>query len=489
MRFPERLAEVSAARGVRWLALRFLDDAGTAQKRLADPADAEALHDLRVAVRRLRSLLRAYRDALGDAVEREDRRRLKVLADATGAARDAEVHLAWLEPRLAEAPEEERAGLAFLADRQRARREAAEADFPAALRRFSRERRRLRRRVATYEAAVSLDEVEEGPPLRVAAAALIRDAVDELAAALALVKTIEDQDEAHRARIAAKRLRYLLEPLALAAKGGKELVERVKALQDVLGEMHDAHVLLQDAAAALEELREASAAVPPSDVDPAGDPPADAAAAPVAEPAPDPVPGIQAAMRALAEERAAKFAEFQAEWSPEKADEFFAGVRAFADALAGPPADVEIERKYLLKRLPRFPDGAEVQEIDQGWLPGERLAERLRRVRKNGEVKWYRTVKLGAGISRIEVEEETTEALFRKLWRLTRGKRVHKRRFRVREGALTWEVDRFRGRKLVLAEVELPSEDAAAPLPVWLRRVVVREVTGEPEYVNLNLAK
>jgi CYTH domain-containing protein len=194
-------------------------------------------------------------------------------------------------------------------------------------------------------------------------------------------------------------------------------------------------------------------------------------------------------MRALAEERAAKFAELQAEWAPEKAEKFVADVHAFADALAGPPADVEIERKYLLKRLPRFPEGVEAQEIDQGWLPGERLAERLRRVRGNGEVKWYRTVKLGSGISRIEVEEETTEALFRKLWRLTKGKRVHKRRFRVREGGLTWEVDRFRGRKLVLAEVELPSEDAAAPLPVWLRRVVVREVTGEPEYVNLNLAK
>jgi CYTH domain-containing protein len=36
--------------------------------------------------------------------------------------------------------------------------------------------------------------------------------------------------------------------------------------------------------------------------------------------------------------------------------------------------------------------------------------------------------------------------------------------------------------------VELPSEDTVAEPPVWLRPVVVREVTGEPEYVNQNLA-
>jgi CYTH domain-containing protein len=54
---------------------------------------------------------------------------------------------------------------------------------------------------------------------------------------------------------------------------------------------------------------------------------------------------------------------------------------------------------------------------------------------------------------------------------------------------LTWEVDVFADRDLVLAEVELPAATTPVELPGWLRGSVVREVTGEAEYVNLNLAK
>ena len=152
---------------------------------------------------------------------------------------------------------------------------------------------------------------------------------------------------------------------------------------------------------------------------------------------------------------------------------------------------MEIERKFLLKRMPRL-DGAqaEVWEIDQGWLPGEKLAERLRRTRAaDGTATYFRTVKLGAGTTRFELEEETTAEVFRKLWPLTRGKRVQKRRYRIEDGGLTWEIDRFRGRRLVLAEVELPDEDTPVEPPAWLRRFVVRDVTDEPEFVNINLAK
>lgn len=148
----------------------------------------------------------------------------------------------------------------------------------------------------------------------------------------------------------------------------------------------------------------------------------------------------------------------------------------------------EIERKYLLTRMPRLPPGAVRTEIAQGWLPGERLQERVRRIRRDGRATYVRTVKLGRGMTRIEVEEETDEWLFRRLWPLTKGRRVRKVRFRVREGGRTWEIDRFRGRRLVLAEVELPSEDAEVVVPPWLAPYVDREVTGEDAYVNVNLA-
>ena len=66
---------------------------------------------------------------------------------------------------------------------------------------------------------------------------------------------------------------------------------------------------------------------------------------------------------------------------------------------------------------------------------------------------------------------------------------MQKRRYRIEDGGLTWEIDRFRGRRLVLAEVELPDEDTPVEPPAWLRRFVVRDVTDEPEFVNINLAK
>ena len=59
----------------------------------------------------------------------------------------------------------------------------------------------------------------------------------------------------------------------------------------------------------------------------------------------------------------------------------------------------------------------------------------------------------------------------------------------VPDGALTWEIDEFADRKLVLAEVELPVEDAGVEIPKWLRPLLVREVTDEEEFQNARRAR
>ncbi|OGU02079.1 MAG: hypothetical protein A2W29_10880 [Gemmatimonadetes bacterium RBG_16_66_8] len=149
---------------------------------------------------------------------------------------------------------------------------------------------------------------------------------------------------------------------------------------------------------------------------------------------------------------------------------------------------LEIERKYLLTGLPAMLRGANSLEVHQGWLPGTVLRERIRRLTDGGRERYYRTVKLGTGVERIEIEEETTPELFSQLWPLTEGRRVLKRRYQRRDHGLVWEVDVFDGRELVLAEVELPSAATAVEPPRWLRDSVVREVTGEAAYSNVNLA-
>src|ERR1700680_3226326 len=116
---PEIL-ERSPEEGARRLALAYLDQAGAALPRLADPEDGEALHDLRVGLRRLRSCLASYPDQAGGSVPGKLSRRLRRLARATGPGRDAEVQIAWLREHGAEAGRrnrQHRQGLAWLLER------------------------------------------------------------------------------------------------------------------------------------------------------------------------------------------------------------------------------------------------------------------------------------------------------------------------------------------------------------------------------------
>ena len=152
--------------------------------------------------------------------------------------------------------------------------------------------------------------------------------------------------------------------------------------------------------------------------------------------------------------------------------------------------DVEIERKYLLRALPDRAAGAPFVEIDQGYLPGSRINERVRRAVGPKGATYTRTVKAGSGISRIEVEEETTAQFFETVWPLTAGVRVHKRRYSIWEGNDEWLIDEFLDREgLVLAELELEQAEQVVRIPVWLALVLDREVTNDRAYTNYALAR
>lgn len=164
----------------------------------------------------------------------------------------------------------------------------------------------------------------------------------------------------------------------------------------------------------------------------------------------------------------------------------------FLDELAArvstaPEAGVEIERKYLLRALPPEVHRHSASELTQGYVPGGEFRERVRRVVGDDATRYLRTLKAGRGIRRIELEEEIDATLFEGLFALTEGARVHKRRYRVPDGVLCWEVDDFLDRSLVLAEVELTRERDVS-LPAWLSPYVVREVTEERAFVNQVLA-
>lgn len=119
-----------------------------------DVGDIEALHDMRVATRRLRAALEVYAPCFPAKRHRKALKRVKKLADALGERRDRDVAIEFLTGFADEAPEADRAAVEALIERLR--REQLEANeelepFLAA-KRLKKLRRRLRKLVKAANA-------------------------------------------------------------------------------------------------------------------------------------------------------------------------------------------------------------------------------------------------------------------------------------------------------------------------------------------------
>jgi adenylate cyclase len=147
-------------------------------------------------------------------------------------------------------------------------------------------------------------------------------------------------------------------------------------------------------------------------------------------------------------------------------------------------SEMEVERKFLVSEPPDL-DDTESDEIEQGYLATGSAAEV--RLRRKGE-KLVLTAKRGSGLSREEAESELDSEAFDRLWPLTEGRRLHKRRHVIPHGDLKIEVDVYQGdlQGLVVAEIEFDSEDQARRFepPGWIGD----EVTGDERYLNETLA-
>lgn len=146
---------------------------------------------------------------------------------------------------------------------------------------------------------------------------------------------------------------------------------------------------------------------------------------------------------------------------------------------------LEIERKFLVRDRPRELERSVATQIRQGYLAiGEDSEVRVRE--RDG--KMTLTVKRGDGRTRAEEEIELDADAFERLWPLTDGRRLVKRRHEVPYAGLTVEVDVYAGALdgLMLAEVEFPSEQAADEFepPAWLGR----ELTDDARFSSHRLA-
>ena len=144
---------------------------------------------------------------------------------------------------------------------------------------------------------------------------------------------------------------------------------------------------------------------------------------------------------------------------------------------------MEIEHKYLVIDDIYKHMASKMSEIKQGFL--SRDPERTVRVRVRDD-KGFITIKgkgTGAAHPEFEYEVPLDDAL--QMLELCEPPVIEKTRYMIMHEGNLWEVDEFHGdlQGLVIAELEVPSEDYRFPLPPF----VGQEVTGDPRYYNSQL--
>ena len=200
--------------------------------------DPEHLHEMRVAVRRLRAILRASRDLFDARWVERLRSELDWLGGRLGLVRDLDILDAYLRPRLAGLEGAERRAGQRVLRRLSADRTRAQADLNAAL-----DNPRYPRILEQLETFLSR------PPASASDVSLPDVAATEwkrLRKAVQKLPGRPSADDLHAVRIKVKRARYAAE-LARAAAGerGKRFINQAKKLQDILGDLQDAVVIEQ----------------------------------------------------------------------------------------------------------------------------------------------------------------------------------------------------------------------------------------------------
>ena len=307
-------------------------------------------------------------------------------------------------------------------------------------------------------------------PLAADLAARLRTHRDALAAAIEEIDYANREVTVHAARIAAKRVRYLLDPVKQGVPEARPALKLLKSFQDDFGELHDLHVARNELDSGVIERAAHEANERTREIlDAAGEgrPPRRFASK---------LGGFSSVAAAVREEEHARFKAIEVRWLHDSAAIAARGDRRRdSDACTSRRRrHSEIEHKYLLAAEPTIPDECvtDVIEIEQGYLPGERITERLRReCHADGTIRLVRTLKTGHGLVRTEIEEDVSADVFDALWPMTAERRVRKRRTKASTGTRTcFEIDVFLDRTLVLAEVEVEQIDDPVDLPPWLAR-------------------
>lgn len=212
--------------------------------------DIEAIHDMRVASRRLRAAISVFEPAFPAREYRRFERNIKLVTRALGEARDLDVMIEALSSMESELPPREQAGIEGFLEELREKRQRLQTDVNETLdemeaRQLEQQFDRIADAKSDEPQSAEDNNMPEEPSLYDHAIPLISARVADL---LAWEEASEDPArivELHEMRIGAKRLRYTMELFApfYDANFAKAIGE-IKAVQEHLGNIHDADVLV-----------------------------------------------------------------------------------------------------------------------------------------------------------------------------------------------------------------------------------------------------
>lgn len=210
----------------------------------ASGEDTDAVHDMRVASRRLREAMATLAPAYRKRTIEPQLALIKQVTRTLGPVRDADVFIDTFRRLLTRStPDAERKAVAYLIGRRQGERVSD-------LRRMRRRLRALRLPGRRRRFEKALASVKDGGAAQRPFADLARDVLvtrlDAVYSHLPAALTASHSEEQHAMRIAVKHLRYSVETLSpcFSQRGGA-IRETLVAFQDVLGELHDHDVFIE----------------------------------------------------------------------------------------------------------------------------------------------------------------------------------------------------------------------------------------------------
>ena len=148
---------------------------------------------------------------------------------------------------------------------------------------------------------------------------------------------------------------------------------------------------------------------------------------------------------------------------------------------------LEIERKFLVKNEDFKKEFYQKNQLKQGYLNSDKNRTVRVRISDNRSFLTIKGKSNSTGTTRFEWEKEIDKMEAEQLLLLCEPLIIDKTRFYVKSENHIFEVDEFYGDNegLIVAEIELSSENESFKNPSWLGK----EVTGDKRYYNSSLSK